>query len=694
MAARIDDLQPARCTREDARVRSVIIAAVALLSSAPGPEASAPPPPAEPTAPPAGIVAPLVGPSFDDDASLPAHAEDVVDYTLRATLDPVAHSVHGEGTITWRNTSTAPVREMWLHLYLNAFKNEHSTFLCERVGGRGSATSEDWGWIDVHRFVVRAPDTVPVDEWPNAERTRPATNVQHCDDDDETDARIPLPREIAPGETVAIDVAFDEKLPIVVERTGYRGSFHMVGQWFPKIARLERDGRWAHFPFHHLAEFYADYGTYDVTLDVPEGFTIGATGPVIERTFANGRMIERHVQSDVHDFAWTAWDKWMAARERIDGVDVTLLYPRGFSRVAARDLAAIRYALPYESAHYGRYPYSVLTVVHPQDDVVEAGGMEYPTLITSEGPWLTPPGILIPEIVAVHELGHQWFYGLVGTNELAWPFMDEGLNQSAEIDVMGHWRGPGSAVDLLGLRIGDTELQAAGGALRATDEPVAQSADAFTTGENYGNLVYARTAALISTLRRVYGEEPVSRALGRYARRYRFQHPVPEDLLAVFDEVLGARVAATMRTALFEKGWVDYAVEGATAEEAKRAAGIYDTSSKREKVEPGKRDGDGWDNGVLVRRHGTMIFPVDVVMTMADGTTRAEHWDGEGVAKRFAWHDSVALRGVVVDPDERVLLDSNAQNNHTAVEGRGDGSWRTLERVTYLVQLLLQAVGP
>ena len=124
-------------------MRSVILA-LAALAPLVGPVGSVAPPPAEPAAPPAAIATPVAGPKYDDDASLPAHAEDVVDYTLRAKLDPVAHSIHGEGTITWRNTSTMPVREMWLHLYLNAFKNEHSSFLCERVGGRGSAAPEDW----------------------------------------------------------------------------------------------------------------------------------------------------------------------------------------------------------------------------------------------------------------------------------------------------------------------------------------------------------------------------------------------------------------------------------------------------------------------------------------------------------------------------------------------------------------------
>lgn len=670
-------------------------AAVALLAQPgaggadPGAEAPAPAPaPALPGSPPSAVTTPLAGATYDDDASLPAHADDVVDYTLHATLDPAAHLVHGEGTIVWRNKSTASVRDLWMHLYLNAFKNQRSAYFRERVGGRGDVAAEDWGWIDVHRLVLHEPDTAPVDLWPTAERTRPG-------DEDETEAHFVLPREIAPGETITLDVSFESKLPHVVERTGYVGSFHMVGQWFPKIARLEPDGHWAHFPFHHLSEFYSDYGTYDVTLDVPESFIIGATGPVVEARIENHRRIERHVQGDIHDFAWTAWDKWRAARETIDGVAVTLLYPRGFHSVAAREMAALRFALPYESSRYGRYPYKVLTVVHPQDDAREAGGMEYPTLITTGGSWWTPPGALWPEIVTVHELGHQWFYGLVGTNELAWPFLDEGINQFAEVDALGKWRGEGSAVDLMGLSVSDAAAQAVGGNMRVHDEPVAQAANLFTTGADYADLVYARTASVLAMLQRVYGDEPVLRALGRYARRFRFQHPGPDDLIAVFDEVLGSHVAATLRTALFDEGWVDYLVDFASSAPAKRTAGVFDREGKRERIEPGASDAGGFDNTVLVRRHGTLSFPVEVAMTMADGSRRIEHWDGEGESRRFSWHDSVALSGAVVDPDDRVLVDGNLENNHaTARAGTGGGTKTTLERATYLMQLALQAVSP
>ncbi len=672
--------------RDDAPVRAVLplTFAVAIALDTPAPPGSAPAPS---VMPPEGYAAPGVGSAYDDDRALAAHADAVADYTLRATLDPGAHSVHGEGTIGWRNASGAPVSELWLHLYLNAFKNERSAFLRERTDGRGSAQLATFGAIDVRRLVLRQGDAPPMDLWPAAELRRPG-------DDDETDARVPLPRPVAPGERVQLDVTWDDALPSVVERTGFVGSFHVMGQWFPKVARLEPGGRWAHFPFHHLAEFYADYGTYDVTLDVPEGFTIGATGPVVERRTERGRTIERHVQGDVHDFAWTAWDRFVTTRASVDGVDVTLLSPPGFDAVAARDLATIRFALPYFGVRYGRYPYRVLTVVHPQMDAAEAGGMEYPTLITSVGPWWTPPGVAVPEEVTIHELGHQWFYGLVATDEARWPFLDEGLNQAAEVDALGTWRGAGSMVDFLGLRVSDAALQASSSNGRAHDEPVAQPAAAFSTGGNYGALVYARTAALVETLRRVYGDEPVGRALGRYARRYRFEHPGPEELLAVFAEVLGSRVASTMRTALFGKGWVDYEVEQVRAAPAPRAAGLFGDGDKRTKIEPGGRDEGGFEDSVLVRRRGTLAFPVDVAMTMADGTTRAERWDGEGESRRFAWHDAVALRSVVVDPDARVLLDATVTNNHASTEEGGGGSLRTLERAAYALSLALQAVSP
>ena len=467
----------------------------------------------------------------------------------------------------------------------------------------------------------------------------------------------------------------------------------MVGQWFPKIARLEPDGTWAHFPFHHLAEFYADYGTYDVTLDVPQGYVIGATGPAIDTRIEAGRRVERHVQGDIHDFAWTAWDEWQVDKEVIDGVRVTVLYPPNYKADAQRELRTIRFGLPDFGARYGRYPYEVLTLVHPPLRASEAGGMEYPTLITTGGAWYGPPGIFALEITTLHEFGHQYFYGLIGTNEVDWPFLDEGLNSYAEALAMNSFLGSASAVDLFGLDVSDQTIQAIGSNRTAHDAPVALPAYAFEDGADVGGLVYDRTATIFQTLRRTYGDELVGRAFGRYARKHRYGHPGPEELLAVFRDVMGDHVAQTLRTALFDEGWIDYVVREVSSSHAREPAGLFDRGGKRETALPKTINGyDGW---VLVERHGTLAFPVEIDLVREDGGKQRIHWDGDGRSIRIPYHGDVPLRAAVVDPDDRVLLDEKMTNNFAmpAAEPRA-GAPRSFERLLYWCELALQAVLP
>jgi hypothetical protein len=622
------------------------------------------------------------------DSGLAAHADRVADYTLTAKLDPANHTVHGEGTIHWRNASSVAVSELWVHLYLNAFKNDRSVYLREPVGGfRGTAPVRDWGAIDVHRFVLRGPGAAPIDLWPEAELRRP-------DDEDETDVRIPLPREVSPGESIDIDVAWDDKLPSVLERVGYAGSFHFVGQWFPKIARLEPSGRWAHFPFHHLAEFYADFGTYDVTLDAPDSFVLGATGPLIDGKVEGGRRIEHHVQADVHDFAWTAYDRFDEKQETMDGIAVRILFPKGYGADATRELATMRFAIPHFRALYGPYPYAVLTLVHPPRGAEEAGGMEYPTLITTGGAWYDAAVAYVVELVTMHEFGHQYFYGLVATDEVSWPFLDEGVNSYAEAEALGAWLGAGSAGSLGGFTLSDTALQAVFGRRAEHDEPVAQAAPLFRTGEDYALLVYERTATILETLRRVYGDGPVARALARYTRRFRFQHPSPDDLISCFESEVGDRAAATLRTALFDEGWVDYTVTSLSSKRAEDAAGIFDRDGKRETLPSGRSHGSSYEGWVLVTRRGTLSFPVDVELTREDGTTERVRWNGEDASIRIPYRGAVPLRWAVVDPDHTVLLDDDPTNNHAAADASFGQAQRTFERLTYWSELLLQALVP
>lgn len=622
------------------------------------------------------------------DVPMLEHPERVVDYTLRAKLDPALHTVHGEGTIAWKNVSSQPVSQLWMHLYLNAFKNQSSVFMRAPIGGfRGSTVPKEWGTIDVTKLTW-ADAGADADLWAKAQ-------LRRGNDEDETDVAIPLPRAVAPGESITLQVAWDDKLPSIVERTGFDGSFHMIAQWFPKIAKIEADGTFAHFPFHHLGEFYADYGKYDVTLDVPEAFLVGATGPAIESRIENGRRIERHVQDDVHDFAWTAWDKFQTRKEAIDGVDCTILYPPGYEEHAERELATMRFALPHYGARYGRYPYPVLTLVHPPASAPEAGGMEYPTLITTGGGSYIPKGVHLIELVTIHEFGHQYFYGLLASHETQWPFMDEGLNSYAEAEAMGAWQGEGSFLDIFGLRIGDAEGHSERARHYAHDERVAQPAYAFGTGNAYGSLVYSRTATILETFRRVYGEKVMQRTMAVYTRKYRFRHPVPDDLIETFRTEMGNEAADNLRSALFDKGWVDFKVEAMSSSSVHAAAGIFDRDGKRATTPPDRGRSGKYEGWVLIDRRGTLRLPVDVDLIGEDGTVTRAHWDGSTDSTRLPYAGASPLRAAVLDPEQRVLLDQDPENDFATAPGHsGGGAPRTLERATYWSELVMGAIAP
>jgi hypothetical protein len=682
------------------RARAVLLAmTTAWAFSADGPAAAEEPTPGSPISPPAEPA------TFE-------HPPEIASYTLRATLDSAAHTVHGEGTIRWKNASSRAVKELWFHLYLNAFKNQSSVFMRAPIGGfRGTALPTSWGTIDVKRLELveasgktdlkpsielrRAHDERGGAGRANAVRER---SEEHLNED-ETDARVPLPHDVAPGETITLGVEWDDKLPSVVERTGFEGSFHMVAQWFPKIAKLEPDGTFAHFPFHHLGEFYADYGTYDVTLDVPEGFVVGATGPVTESRNEGWRHIERHVQADIHDFAWTAWDKYQVRKESIAGVEVTVLVPPHYDDHAERELETMRFALPHFNERYGKYPYSVLTVVHPPATAGEAGGMEYPTLITTGQPSWVPRGIHLVEGVTIHEYGHQYFYGLLASNEDAFPFLDEGVNSYAENEAMTAFKGAGSGIDFLGLRIGDVEAQAERARHFVHDEKVAQGAGAFATGSAYGSLVYSRTAAILETLARAFGRERMDRALATYTRRYRFRHPTPADLIETIRTEIGPAAGEALRVALFEKGWVDFAITQTSSHPSRPPAGVFDRDGKRETVATDSaartKTPSRFDGYALVVRRGTLALPVEIELVAEDGSRTRVPWDGAAESFRVPYSGSSPLRAAVVDPGEWILLDQHPENNHATMAGRAaKGAPNILERAVFWAETILGGLGP
>jgi hypothetical protein len=594
-------------------------------------------------------------------------ADPVASYELYASLDTAKHTVQGKGTIVFVNASSVPQREIWIHLYLNAFKSPRTVFMRFPEAGsfRGAGVPSEWGSITVERLAIHdGPDL-----WPGADKTSPG------DPEDETDVRVPLPSPLAPGATLTLDVAFQSRLPNVLFRTGHHRGFYMVAQWFPKLARLEPDGRWAHFTFHHLSEFYADFGRYDVTVETPGDMIVGATGQLASEARLGDRIARRFVQADVHDFAFAAYRDFQELTATEGGVAIRLLYPPGHRSAAEVEMESVRFGLKHLGEAYGRYPYPTLTVVHPPAGAEEAGGMEYPTLITTGGPWYLPwTGLHFLEGVTIHELGHQWFYGLVATDEHTWPFLDEGINSYAEAEAMEALFPHRSGFGGLGLSVSIPAYMRTTASDAERNAPVAQPAPDFANGRDYGALVYQRTATILTTLANVYGKDAVRRAIGLYARRERFRHPGPEALLSAIGEVAGADAEAQLRAALFGRATVDYVVE----------------SIESSPDEPPEK---GWHGSALVRRRGDLRFPVDVDLVGADGSVQRVRWDAAESAARLPYRGKTMLAAAVVDPEHLVLLDDDLGNNARALSpSRVSG--RLLDRFAFAAEALLSGLLP
>jgi hypothetical protein len=600
---------------------------------------------------------------------LPAHAPRIADHDIRVRFDPVAKRLDGTLRLTWRNPSSDAVPDLWFHLYLNAFRDRESTFWRESQGQlRGVGMAEGgWGSIDVTAMqIVGGADL------------RPSLTFEAPDDgnrQDRTVARVRLPQPVAPGGTIALDIAFRATLPKAYARTGYEGDYVLVGQWYPKIAVYEpaglrgrAAGGWNAHQFHADSEFYADFGHYRVAITLPTRFVVGATGARVgHHELADGTTTHIYEQADVHDFAWTASPRFVeitrrfvaasavtereyreaAARLgrsvdelRLSDVEVRLLIQPEHAPQADRYLDATMRAIVRFGLAFGRYPHRTLTIVDPPEAAIGTGGMEYPTFITVGTSTLlnTWPfdRVFEPEIVVVHEFAHQYFQGLLASNEFEEAWLDEGLTEwatGAALDaLLGRDR---SFLELAGLRIGDLDYQRLGLSKSRGFEMIRQPSWSYDTGYAFNS--YARPALTLRTLTGVLGETTMARVMRTYAERWRFGHPASEDFYRVASEVAGRDLTPFFRQTIESPAVIDYSV------------GAIDR-------EPGHTT-------VSVRRAGDLQIPIVVAFKFAGRPIERRTWDGVARWTRFTFAYPERLEWVDVDPDRRVALDVSWLNN-------------------------------
>jgi hypothetical protein len=602
-----------------------------------------------------------------------ALSRQVVSYDLKARLVPDTKTVEGHEVLTWTNESETAVSELQFHLYMNAFKNNRTTFMKESGGmHRGyKLETKNWGYINVKKIAVQE----------GADLTGTITYIQPDDQnpDDQTVMKVTLPAPVQPQQKITLVIDFTTKLPKVFARTGFVGNFFMIGQWFPKIGVLW-NGAWNCHQYHAHSEFFADYGAYRAELTAPESFIVGATGKRTGETKnADGTKTYVHVQEDVHDFAWTACPEFVEFREKFTlndprvETEMILLVHRSHLKSKDRYAQALRNGLEFYSKNYGAYPYETITLVDPAPRGMGAGGMEYPTLFTAGTTSWMPIGIRMPEMVTIHEFGHGYWYGIVGSNEFEEAWLDEGINSYSEVKAMDkYYGGDRSMLDICGVRMGDLVSQRLRVIGSGRFDPIVRHSWEYISGSSYSLNVYAKAALMMLTLERWLGEDVMSRIMKTYYEQWKFRHPTTKDFVQVANEVSGQDLSWFFNQVLYSPDRLDYGISDLRAEEINEPEGVFQGKTIEPQDSQAKKDAatkpKTYRNTVVVARFGEWVFPQEILVVFADGQKVHETWDGKDRWKRFVYTKPVKVVSAEVDPEHKLVLDVNYLNNSRVLE--------------------------
>jgi hypothetical protein len=634
----------------------------------------------------------------------------IASYDISVKLNPEKKTITGTETLNWKNSSTDKISELRFHLYLNAFKNTKSTFIQESSGQlRGDemdiSSGLNWGWIDVLSMKVKNGEDL----------TNKIKFIQPDDNnkDDQTVISILLQKPVLPAQTITLQINFESKLPKVFARSGFSDDFFLAGQWFPKIGVYEKageryaaKGQWNCHQYHANSEFYADFGVYNVNISIPNNFKVGAVG-VLQNERQNGdgtKTLTFHAE-DVIDFAWTASPRFKIAEAKWKNVKIKVfLQPEHYAQ-ADRHINSVIYALEYFDKYVGKYPYPNLTIVDPPLRAAGSAGMEYPTFFTAGCYWGMPSGIKFTEVVVVHEFGHNYFQGMLATNEFEEAWMDEGFNTYYETRIMDHYYGKHTSyVDLFGIHIGDGEYlrEDYTGMSNPKIAPVFLNSWQYING-GYGEMTYSKTTTWMYTLEGILGQKVMDEIMQIYFKRWQFKHPCGKDFIAIVNEIVrkdyGNKFGENMNwffdEVLYGTNICDYKLENITVGRIELPKGIYDsvTTKKYYKLNDGQNDKPNYNSNVLIYRLGEVAMPVEILVHFDSGQEILETWDGRDRTYNLIYNKPAKVIWAKVDPYNKISMDVNRINNSYTTEPESTVINKYFAKFLFWVENIMLSIG-
>lgn len=522
-------------------------------------------------------------------------------YSMEIDMDVETNQFKGKQTIAYTNNSPDVLDQVFYHLYFNAFQpgsmmDVRSRTIADpdgRVRDRISKLSEsEIGYQKVNSLTM---DGQAVDYQVEG-----------------TVLEVTLPTPIQPGQTVTFEMDFDGQVPVQIRRSGRDNAERVrysMAQWYPKMAEYDYQG-W-HADEYIGREFYGVWGDFDVKISIDADYVVGGTGylqnpleighgyenegETVNKKIENGKLTWHFLAPNVHDFMWAADPEYQHDKLTMEnGTVLHFLHKKGMNDEAWKQLMPLtERAFEFANVHFGEYPYEQFSVIQGGD-----GGMEYPmsTLITGMNRSLRS---LIG--VTVHEFMHDWYHGVLGSNEALHPWMDEGFTSYASGRIMTHLFQPdtpiNTSLDNLGTRAGQGSYLRI--AQSGREEALSTHSDHFDLNGAYSAAAYGKGAVWMSQLGYVIGEDARDKGLIEYFETWKFKHPNPNDVLRVFEKVSGLELDWYNEYFVYTTKQLDYGVKEVV--------------------------GEGNQTKVTLEKLKQMPMPMDVVVTFKDGTKEVHY---------------------------------------------------------------------
>jgi len=630
----------------------------------------------------------------------------VVYYDMSASLDVRQKQLDAHTELTWINPSDDTVGTLQFHLYLNAFRNSASTWMREgeqflEFFGKQWFDDCGWGWVSIDEMYDRAGrDLTNGFQFLQPEDGNP---------EDRTVLQVQLIDPVLPRDTLRISFNWTSRIPNAMVRTGYNRDFYFLAQWFPKLGvyepagmRYATTGGWNCHQYHANSEYYADFGTYDVQLTVPEDFIVGASGILVSTEPADPGMRSLTFRAeDVIDFTWSASPQFKVLDTDWKDTRIALMIYPEHEQFASRFMEPLEFALACLDTRLGDYPYPNLTVIAAPIHGIFAGAMEYPTLITAFATALLPKGFRSTETLVVHEFIHQYFMQMVATNEQEEAWMDEGITSYYEAIILDSLYGDHtSLIDFAGFCVGNFE-NARHEFFRsgfATSAPASLATWEFQPRAN-DVISYDKTALWLKTLEGLVGEEVMGDAMRAYFERWKFRHPCAQDFRDVINEVVIARLHERWPEGMdwyFDQvingtELCDYRVLSVTSRIVDPVYGYRDDLEDCiVPTKPGYQGQPSYRSKVIFQRLGGLKIPIQMRCTFKDGSTEEMTWNGQSGSKAVTFTRPSQLIKVEIDPEFKNRMDLDIINNSWTADVQHKGlRWyltRSLAHVQHLME--------